>query len=126
MGGLFEWVCRDYMRLYANEVLSTAAQVVGQIWGKDFDIDVAGRLLDGRAFSGECKWWSGPLGRNVLQRLRETTGGSAYYKAGSPAHTFLLFSRSGFTDEVDEVARTDPTVALFTPALLLGEVTETF
>ncbi len=125
MGGLFEWVCRDYMRLYGNEVLSTAAQVVGQIWGGDFDIDVAGRLLDGRAFSGECKWWGGPMGGNVLQRLRETTGGSAYFESGSPAHTFLLFSRSGFTDEVDEVARTDPTVALFTPALLLGEVTET-
>ena len=59
MGGIFEWICRDYARLFAREVLPTAAREVGQIWAKDYDIDVAGRLLDEASFSGECKWWSG-------------------------------------------------------------------
>lgn len=122
MGGLFEWICRDYVRLYAPERLPAAAREVGQVWGADFDIDVAGTLLDAHTFSGECKWWDGPVGANVLERLRETTHAAAYYRGRDPdTHAFLLFSRSGFTNEVEEIARTDPMTLLFTPGTLLGE-----
>jgi uncharacterized protein len=122
MGGLFEWICRDYVRLYAPERLPAAAREVGQVWGDDFDIDVAGTLLDAHTFSGECKWWDGPVGANVIERLRETTAAAAYYRGRAPdTHVFLLFSRSGFTNEVEEIARTDPMNLLFTPETLLGE-----
>lgn len=119
MGGMFEWICRDYARRYINEVLPTAAQEVGQIWAGDFDIDVAGRLLDGAFFSGECKWWSGPVGFNVLERLRETAIRPSYGRdAGQRYH--LLFSRSGFTADVKRERKRDPGLRLIGPDELLG------
>jgi hypothetical protein len=61
MGGAFEEICREHARRYSQERLPAPAQVVGQIWGADYDIDVAGRLLDGSMLYGECKWRRGPV-----------------------------------------------------------------
>jgi AAA+ ATPase superfamily predicted ATPase len=119
MGGMFEWICRDYVRRFSNEVLPTAAQEVGQIWAADFDIDVAGRLLNGDAFAGECKWWSGPVGTNVLQRLRETANRSAYERNAEKRY-LLLFSRSGFTPDLKREQKRDPDLRLIGPRELLG------
>jgi AAA+ ATPase superfamily predicted ATPase len=119
MGGMFEWICRDYARRFANEVLPTAAQEVGQIWAGDFDIDVAGRLLNGEAFAGECKWWSGPVGMNVLQRLRETANRPAYERDAAKRY-LLLFSRSGFTPDLKRERKRDPDLRLIGPDELLG------
>jgi AAA+ ATPase superfamily predicted ATPase len=119
MGGMFEWICRDYARRFINEVLPTAAQEVGQIWAADFDIDVAGRLLNGDAFAGECKWWSGPVGLNVLQRLRETSTRPSYERDAVKRY-LLLFSRSGFTAELKRERKRDPALRLIGPDELLG------
>jgi hypothetical protein len=118
MGGMFEWICRDYARRYVNEVLPTAAQEVGQVWAADFDIDVAGRLLNGAAFAGECKWWNGPVGLNVLEHLRETATRTTYER-GADERYLLLFSRSGFTPELKRKVKRDSTVRLIGPAELL-------
>ncbi len=120
MGELFEWICRDYVRLYGSEILPAAAREVGQIWARDFDIDVAGRLLDGTPFSGECKWWRAPVGMNVLERLRDATGRTPYYADRKGQHVHLLCSRSGFTDELERLAETDPHLRLLGPGDLLG------
>lgn len=119
MGGMFEWICRDYARRYVNEVLPTAAQEVGQIWAGDFDIDVAGRLLNGEAFAGECKWWNGPVGMNVLQRLRETAVRPSYERDAEKRY-LLLFSRSGFTADLKRERKRDPDLRLIGPGELLG------
>jgi AAA+ ATPase superfamily predicted ATPase len=120
MGGLFEWICRDYARLHVAEVLPSPAQEVGQIWSGDFDIDVAGRLLTGAAFAGECKWWNGPVGLNVLEHLQDTSTRTPYERDAGERF-YLLFSRSGFTPELKRRARKDPMVRLLGPAELLGE-----
>lgn len=119
MGGLFEWICRDYARLFVNEVLPAPAQEVGQIWGADFDIDVAGRLLDGSAFAGECKWWKERVGTNVLDHLRDTVTRTPYERDAAERY-LLLFSRSGFTPELRRQARRDPRVRLLDPVRLLA------
>jgi AAA+ ATPase superfamily predicted ATPase len=119
MGGLFEWICRDYARLFLKEVLPAPAQEVGQIWAGDFDIDVAGRLLDGAAFAGECKWWTGPVGVNVLNHLRDTVTRTPYGRDASERF-LLVFSRAGFTPDLVRQARKDPAVRLIGPAELLG------
>jgi uncharacterized protein len=118
MGGLFEWICRDYVRRFAADSLPAAAREVGQIWAADYDIDVAGRLLDGATVAGECKWWKGPVGANVLDRLEETAARSAYTR-GEDAPFHLVFSRGGFTPELERRRDEDPRVRLLTPGDLL-------
>jgi len=120
MGRIFEWICRDYVRLYGREVLPRAARDVGQIWAADYDIDVAGRLLDGSTFSGECKWWSSAVGSSILEKLRQVTNGSSYFGDRESGHHFLLFSRSGFTEELERLGAEDPSVRLLGPRELLG------
>lgn len=44
-------------RQFPQERLPAPAQEIGRVWQGDYDIDVAGRLLDGSMLYGECKWW---------------------------------------------------------------------
>jgi AAA+ ATPase superfamily predicted ATPase len=120
MGGLFEWICRDYTLLYGPEILPRAAQEVGQIWAASYDIDVAGRMLGDTYFSGECKWWNTAVGRNVLEHLQDTTRGDSYYAERKSEPHYLLFSRSGFTDEVKELGAEDQRIHLVGLLELLG------
>lgn len=93
---------------------------VSQIWGADYDIDVAATLLNGAQAFGECKWWAGPVGLNILDRLQENSALTRYRKRD---HTpcYLLFSRSGFTPELETKAAGDPRVVLIDPEQLLDE-----
>jgi AAA+ ATPase superfamily predicted ATPase len=107
MGGVFEWVCRDYTRLYGQEALGVPAREVGQIWAADFDLDVAGTLLDGSAVFGECKWWKGHAGENVLDRLVLNAARTRYGSDAATRH-HLLFSRGGFTADLKKRAAREP------------------
>jgi hypothetical protein len=55
---------------------------------------------------GECKWWAGPVGLNVLDELRARAGKVAA-AAGHLRPHLALFARNGFTPEVETVARTE-------------------
>ena len=119
MGDLFEWICRDHARLYAQELFPSPAQVVGQVWAADYDIDVAGRFLDGDALFGECKWWKDPVGENVLDHLVDCASRTSYGK-DAPGRSYVLYSRSGFTDGVSRRAGEGKAVRLLGPTELLG------
>jgi uncharacterized protein len=122
MGGIFERVCQEYMRWYGQELLNVPAQEVGRIWTGDFDIDVAGKLLDGAAFYGECKWWKKPVGENVLDHLIETSAKTVYGKGKeSTPHHYIIFARQGFTTDLQARAAANPQIHLVTPEKLLGK-----
>ena len=97
LGPVFETVCRDFVRRHGQEVFGTPAREVGAIWGADFDLDVAATLLDGRTVLGECKWWEDRVGLNVLEKLRSSVGKTRHAAATTE---LALFSRAGFTEEV--------------------------
>jgi AAA+ ATPase superfamily predicted ATPase len=117
MGGQFEDVCRAWVALCGEERLGVPAQTVGKIWTGEYDLDVAGELLDGRRFAGECKWWKRPVGANVYRDLKAETGENRYFGGTPPA--YLLFARSGFTAELRKEAAKEGAV-LLTPAELLS------
>lgn len=119
MGDVFEWICRDYTRLYAQETLGVPASEVGQIWADDYDLDVVGTLLNREAVFGECKWWKDPVGENVLDRLVENSA-RARYGREAPGRHHLVFSRSGFTGDLRARGGRDPRVHLVDPDGLLG------
>jgi AAA+ ATPase superfamily predicted ATPase len=115
MGERFEEICRAWVTLYGQERLGVPARVVGKIWSGDYDVDVAGELLDGRRIAGECKWWKKQVGANVLGELAREAAGNGYFADADPV--FLVFGRNGFTPELRENAAG---IHLLTPADLLG------
>ena len=119
MGGIFEEICRGHARRHAQECLSAPAQEVGQIWGADYDIDVAGRLLDGSMVYGECKWRRGAVGEDVLATLIERAERTNYGRGVEERH-FLLYARIGFKAGVHDRASEDKRIVLYTPDTILG------
>jgi hypothetical protein len=113
MGIAFEEICREHLRRYAQEFLPAPAQEIGQVWAADFDIDAAGRLLDGTVVYGECKWSTDAVGENVLGRLIERADRTRY-GAGERRRRYVVYSRSGFSAELERRASNDPSVHLRT------------
>jgi AAA+ ATPase superfamily predicted ATPase len=119
MGGAFEEICRGHARRHSQERLPAPAQEVGQLWGADYDIDVAGRLLDGSMLYGECKWRRGAVGEDVLSMLIERAERTGYGR-GVEARHFILYARTGYKRGVHERASEDRRIVLHTPDTLLG------
>jgi uncharacterized protein len=120
MGGAFERICREFVRLHGQELLGVAAREIGRVWAGDYDLDVAGELLDGSSVYGECKWWKDAVGENVLERLLETSK-RAKYGSRDARTQYLLFSRSGFTPALKARAKREPKLHLVELASLLGQ-----
>ena len=113
MGKAFEPICLAHVGQHIKEELGSPAQEVGQIWGHaDFDIDVAGRLLDGATyFYGECKWRLAPIDLGMVSLLKQRAEKTPYGR-NKHCKQFLLFSRSGFKDDVIEAAKVDASLHL--------------
>lgn len=120
MGTAFEEICREHARQYSQEQLPAPAQEIGRIWEAEYDIDIAGRLLDGSMLYGECKWWKDQVGENVLKELIDRSS-RALYGQGNDRRHFVLYSRKGFTSGLRKRAAADPRVILHTPRTMLHE-----
>lgn len=119
MGGRFEAICREHARRYSQEQLPSPAQEIGQIWAADYDIDVAGKLLDGSMLFGECKWRRGLVGEDVLFALTERAGRTAYGRDVGQRH-FAIYARTGFKPGLIEPAGQGNGVILHTPDSILN------
>jgi uncharacterized protein len=118
MGGAFEEICREHARRFSQESFAAPAQEIGGIWHADFDIDVAGRLLDGSMIYGECKWWKDPVGENILDQLIERASLTSYGR-DNPKRQFILYSRAGFTSGLQKRAISQEGIVLHTPHSML-------
>lgn len=111
MGYAFERICLDHTKQFAKEIMHSSAQKVGQIWNADYDIDVAGRLLDGAYFYGECKWRSARIDLGIVDTLKKRADLTDYGKE-QPGKQFLFFSKNGFKAEVEVLLQSDASVHL--------------
>jgi uncharacterized protein len=118
LGGAFEELCREHARRFSQESFAAPAQEIGRIWHADYDIDVAGRLLDGSMIYGECKWWKDPVGENVLDQLIERASLTSYGR-DNPKRQFILYSRAGFTSGLQKRAISQESIVLHTPQSML-------
>ncbi len=118
VGGAFEEICREHARQFAQEYFPAPAQEIGRIWQTDYDIDIAGRLLDGSMLYGECKWWRNPVGENVLDELIQRASRTEYGRGNSRRH-FLLYARTGFTAALRGRAAQQSGIVLHTPRTML-------
>jgi hypothetical protein len=119
LGKAFEGIVHEAYARY-HERWELPAAVTWTRWeGTDrlresVEIDVAGRLEDGRLLAGEIKWSSSPLGpgrhtalQNKLARL--AVSGQGWARDTDDAH-FLYVSAAGFTPEMQALAAADPRV----------------
>jgi AAA+ ATPase superfamily predicted ATPase len=109
ISGSFEEMAREYVRRYGREMLPSAAREVGKLLAPDFDLDVAGLLLDGNAVFGEAKWSVKHVGLNQISDLQSRIARLNYGKNAARRY-LLLFSRSGFSPELLQLAEGDPLV----------------
>jgi uncharacterized protein len=107
--GPFEEMAREYVRRYGRELLPSAAREVGKIFAPDFDVDVAGSLLDGSAVFGEAKWSAKHVGLNQISELQSRIARVNYLEDAVRKYLFL-FSRSGFSPQLIQLAESDPLV----------------
>lgn len=106
MGSVFEEICMEYM--YLPAVIGSAPFFYGNLgrwWGnnpkkkKQEEIDLLG--IEGESILlGECKWNNELAGIPVLTTLIER--GDLFYQKDK---WFYLFSKSGFTESVEEKAK---------------------
>ncbi len=102
---VYEDLCREALyKMAVKGELPFVPERIGKWWDKECDIDVVG-LLQEKLVAGECKYSSSPMsGRDLFvleQRAKKLSGHRSIY--------FVLFSRSGFTKELEqlEVKRAD-------------------
>ncbi|MBR9989075.1 MAG: ATP-binding protein [Gemmatimonadetes bacterium] len=98
MGGVFERVCRDFMR--RAEGLPFAPMRVGEWWdaGSRNEVDVVATGAGGRLLLGECKW--GIVGTSDVKRLRDRADAVAAELRGIRDIRFAIFSARGVTPDV--------------------------
>ena len=94
---------------------------IGKWWDREAEIDVmAMSWSDKAALIGECKWSQNVVGINVLSDLKQKAQ-IALKTTGIAQVSYALFSRMGFTQELEQTAN-DEGVGLYTVAMLVKGV----
>lgn len=119
MGLPFEAMCRDWVRMAsAAGALPERVGRVGTWWNPDHQLDIVGLDAQGRAaILGEAKWHTQPVTYQELERYLEHV--RAVGPLARPDVYHLIFSRSGFSDDVQRWATVN-NARLLTPADMLA------
>lgn len=124
MGLIFEQICMQYL---IGENVKTALPFVfskiGRWWGnnpmkkRQEEIDIIA-MDDGNGIFGECKWRNELIGSNVLKELMDK--GEILRKVANKY--FILFSKSGYTKELEEtVSAMDNVMLLDLEDIYMGD-----
>ena len=103
MGAVFEKICKEYL-LQQNALgnLPILFTDIGRWWGTDnrthsqVEIDIIAADKD-EYLIGECKWRNELLGRSILEELQKKAD---VFKKTRGNTWYILFSKSGFTQEL--------------------------
>ena len=110
--GFKQIVAQVYERV-AVELLATwqdvifAFERVGRYWDSNQEIDVVGlSSLEKKIIFGECKWSEKPVGTDIYEELKKKAEKVEWNKDGR-TECYVLFSKSGFTPDMTEIAKRD-------------------
>jgi len=117
----WEQLCRDFMiPAGLRGELPVIAEEVGKWWSRDAEIDiVAVDRQSKRVVLGEARWRERPMDEKALNELMSKAKHWLKKKRGWRI-TYALFSRSGFTRQVQNIATEQPSeIYLFKPEQLI-------
>ena len=106
---LFERLCQQAV----PNLVDRQFRDLGQWWFREHELDVLGLTADGFV-AGECKFTSQPVSEGVLADLERTASKVRWSEEptnGEPL--YVLFSRSGYTDDLTHAADSRDDVLLF-------------
>lgn len=111
---IYEDICIGEMwHLNADDQWPFMFDKVGRWWDNNIEIDiVALDNTENNIIFGECKYWQGKVGINVLTSL-EKKAESVKWNIGQRNEYFILFAAHGFTDELIEYVKTRSDVLLW-------------
>jgi AAA+ ATPase superfamily predicted ATPase len=119
LGHMFERICHEYL-LWKNSLgkLPFLFRNIGRWWGtdplqhKEIEIDIVAG--NGKEYLfGECKWHKEKVGLEVLSSLQERA--KTFLGKRTCKSYYVLFSKSGFTKGLLDLAKQDKHVLLVTP-----------
>jgi uncharacterized protein len=109
----FEDLCGSALRTLYPEYTITD---VGQWWYQEHEVDVVGLTNEDALIAGECKFQRSPLDYDAFSKLQTHVNELRWTPAGGGERTYeyALFSRSGFTQAVEDAAAERDDLRLFT------------
>jgi len=97
---LFERLCQRALPALIDQQF----RAVGQWWFKEHELDVLG-LTDDGLVAGECKFTANPVGEGVLADLERTAANVRWsHRPADGTPLYVVFSRSGYTDDLEHTA----------------------
>ena len=104
---VYEDVCKERMwELNAEDAWPFHFSKLGKYWDSKDEIDIAALDPEGKnLILGECKYWVDPVGVSVLRDLEAKTAAVSWERNNRKVW-YILFSASGFTDELKAMAQT--------------------
>lgn len=98
-------ICRERMwELNAGGTWPFHFSKIGRCWDSSQEIDIAALDPEGKhLILGECKYWQGPVGANILWELEQKAQSVAWEK-GKRKLWYILFSAGGFTEDLKRLA----------------------
>ncbi len=104
-GWTYEAVCRQMINDFRDELFTF--ERVGKWWEDNEEIDVVALNSQTKdILFGEAKWSQKQVGTNIYAELKEKAA-RVDWKKGSRKEHYILFSKSGFTKDMVELARRD-------------------
>ena len=111
---VYEEVCREKV-LEQSHLNSQPFRIlkIGRWWNRQEEIDIVGiNEESGDILLGECKFTNKPVGIDLYQNLLRKSEGVMWHHDKRREH-FVLFSKSGFTDDMLSMADNNPQVSLW-------------
>jgi hypothetical protein len=111
LGDAYESISREiFLDLARREKLPVTS--LGRWWWKNEEIDLVALDEDSKTvWFGECKWSNRKVGTDVYQDLRRKSR-LVEWHAGKRNERFILFSRSGFSPPMLDVAKREQVVLI--------------
>ena len=103
---VYEDVCKERMwDLNAEGAWPFNFTKIGRYWDSKDEIDIVALDPEGKnLILGECKYWTDPVGVSVLRDLEAKTD-SVTWERNNRKVWYVLFSASGFTEELKTLAQ---------------------
>ncbi len=99
----YEKICREM--LWQFKVKIFPFEQVGRWWDKEQEIDMIGINENTKEIVfGEVKWSKNEVGTDIYEKLKEKAGKVAW-NSGNRKEYYILFSKSGFTKNMKDLAK---------------------